>query len=78
MVTVKAYNHYLLLIEPSVEAYTGTKWELDEFPQIDDFFIGSPPNYHFMAYVRPHGFPSPLLDWSQSLYTALFFAFRKA
>jgi len=31
-----------------------------------------------MAYVRHHGFPSPLLDWSQSLYIALFFAFHKA
>jgi len=35
------------------------------------------PNYEFMAYLRHHGFPSPLLDWTQSHYIAAFFAFHK-
>jgi hypothetical protein len=30
----------------------------------------------FMAYLRHHGFPSPLLDWSRSPYVAAFFAFE--
>lgn len=29
-----------------------------------------------LAYLRHHGFPSPLLDWSQSKDVAAFFAFR--
>ena len=35
-------------------------------------------HYEYMAYLRHHGFPSPLLDWSRSPYIAAFFAFRHA
>jgi hypothetical protein len=34
-------------------------------------------SYDFMTRLRHHGFPSPLLDWPQSPYTAAFFAFNK-
>jgi len=32
----------------------------------------------YAAYLRHHGFPSPILDWSESPYVAAFFAFRDA
>ena len=34
------------------------------------------PNYEYLAFLRHHGFPSPLLDWTESPYIAAFFAFR--
>ena len=33
-------------------------------------------NYEYLAYLRHHGFPSPLLDWTKSAHIAAFFAFR--
>ena len=35
-------------------------------------------HFEYVAYLRHHGFPSPLLDWSESPYVAAFFAFRGA
>ncbi len=40
-----------------------------EFPDL--------PLYSYMAHLRQLGFPSPLLDWSESPYVAAFFAFQK-
>lgn len=78
IVSIEQYNRYLLRIKPAVEAYTGGSWKVDREINIENTIVHSPPNYEFMVYARHHGFPSPLLDWSQSPYVALFFAFQNA
>ena len=66
-----------------LEAYTGTKWDLPSESslrkivgeQADKMFgPDSLPCYPYLAYLRHHGYPSPLLDWSESPYIAAYFS----
>ena len=76
--TVEDYNNVLCATAIHVTAFTDRAWSLSPQPEIHSNISMTPPNYDFMAYARHHGFPSPLLDWTQSLYIALFFAFQEA
>ena len=56
------------------------EWQ-DWLKKIDNdqyFPPGSLPGYDFMVYLRHHGFPSPLLDWTDSEFVAAYFAFADA
>lgn len=82
--TVKIYSRLALRSCPQIEAFTDYKWHLPTWPEVekkindnfDNFFL-NPPNYEFWVYLRHHGFPSPLLDWTESPYIAAFFAFNE-
>ena len=68
-------------IKPLINPYMSEKWERKstrkgypfDFKEYDE---GSwdLPELEYIAYLRHHGFPTPILDWSQSPYVALFFA----
>lgn len=79
------YYRSIQAVKPQIEAYTENRWEILEFPKFRELacnsdasfsLLGDMPGYDFMAYLRHHGFPSPLLDWSRSPMIAAFFAFR--
>lgn len=67
-----------------IEAYTEKRWDRTSYSEIKKFFEHQDelharlPCYAYLVYLRQHGFPSPLLDWTRSPYIAAFFAFEAA
>jgi hypothetical protein len=75
--SIEDYFDILLAVEPAVASFTSKPWKLSwDQKVVYHHAPGPPPGYDFMVYLRHHGFPSPLLDWSRSPYVAAFFAFQ--
>jgi hypothetical protein len=88
------YYNIILSARAEIETLTGTSWttppqyriitkEMDQMGLNYDLICqelayGRIPGYEYMAYLRHHRFPSPLLDWTRSPYIAAYFAFSDA
>ncbi len=82
------YYRVVSSAEPQVLTFCRRTWDRIEpypkiaklAPQYDAFDLhlwgGRLRALGYLAFLRHHGFPSPLMDWTRSPYIAAFFAFR--
>ena len=72
-------------IRHELESFAGRSWSVPDFPAIQAEIKAKQrmtyvhlPAYDYLVFLRHHGFPSPLLDWTESPFIAAYFAYVDA
>jgi len=69
------YYKLIYSAKPQIESFTGKTWDMPNVSEYPGNLVNAEVD-SYMVYMRHHGFPSPLLDWTTSPYIAAFFAYR--
>ncbi len=82
--SVLDYYRLVLKAKAQLETFAKHDWSEIDYKEVqklasdyDLFSLSDLPAYELLAFLRHHGFPSPLLDWTRSLYVAAFFAYQR-
>lgn len=83
-VDVVKYYRLIMRIRHEIGNYSQRDWKLPSLSTItgwskdyDKFALKQLPAYSYMVNLRHNGFPSSLLDWTDSPYIAAYFAFAE-